>query len=93
MQQKFANYADKFPGWATETNGMHQYAIWTTLEAEGLGANLQHYNPLIDQEVQDTWGLSGDWGLQAQLVIGTPGGHAGDKVFSPVGERFKVYGV
>jgi uncharacterized protein len=93
MQQKFAHYADKFPGWAIESNGMHQYAIWTTLEAEGLGANLQHYNSLIDQKVQDTWRLSSDWELQAQLVIGTPTGDTGDKVFTPIGGRLKVFGV
>ena len=30
---------------------MLQLVVWTALEAEGLGATLQHYNPLIDDEV------------------------------------------
>jgi predicted oxidoreductase (fatty acid repression mutant protein) len=34
---------------------MHQLLIWATLEAEGLGANLQHYNPVINEEVKKTW--------------------------------------
>ncbi|PVH79022.1 Nitroreductase [Cadophora sp. DSE1049] len=93
MQDKFAIYADKFPGWATQSDAMHQFVIWTALEAEGLGANLQHYNPLIDQKVADTWGIDKDWVLNAQLVFGTPAGEPGEKSFIPVEERFKSFGV
>ena len=28
--------------------GMLQLAVWTALAEKGLGASLQHYNPLID---------------------------------------------
>ncbi|KAF4628873.1 hypothetical protein G7Y89_g9278 [Cudoniella acicularis] len=55
MQDKFALYADRFPPWATESGAMHQFAVWTALEAEGLGANLQHYNPLIDLKSVGFW--------------------------------------
>lgn len=92
MQQKFALYADKFPIWASQSNAMTQLAVWTALEAEGLGANLQHYNPLIDQKVASTWGLSKDWELSAQLVFGKKEGEAGEKTFAPIEERFKVFG-
>ena len=71
---------------------MHQFAIWTALEAEGLGANLQHYNPLIDSKVTSTWGIDETWELKAQLVIGTPTGAAGEKTHKPIEERFKVFG-
>ncbi|KAG9230416.1 Nitroreductase-like protein [Amylocarpus encephaloides] len=94
MQEKFALYADKFPGWATQSDAMHQFTIWTALEAEGLGANLQHYNPLIDQKVQETWAIEKDWELNAQLVFGKPEGGPMEKDFMGVeGERFKVFGV
>ncbi|KAL5322299.1 hypothetical protein ACEPPN_010271 [Leptodophora sp. 'Broadleaf-Isolate-01'] len=93
MQEKFALYADKFPVWATQSDAMHQFTIWTALEAEGLGANLQHYNPLIDQKVAETWGIDSDWVLNAQLVFGTPAGGVGEKAFSPVEDRFKSFGV
>jgi predicted oxidoreductase (fatty acid repression mutant protein) len=92
MQEKFAIYADRFPTWATQSDGMHQYAIWTALEKEGLGANLQHYNPLIDQKVAATWGIDKDWELSAQLVFGTPIAPAGEKTFIDVKERLKVFG-
>ena len=46
LQQQFALYKDNFPVWAQQSNGMLQFAIWTALEMEGLGASLQHYNEL-----------------------------------------------
>ena len=57
-----------------QSDGMTQYAIWTALEAEGLGANLQHYNPLIDQKVATEWKVPESWELSAQMVIGEPAG-------------------
>lgn len=42
---------------------MTQFAIWTALEAEGLGANLQHYNPIVDQKVTATWDVPASWEL------------------------------
>lgn len=70
LQSKFAQYADKFPDWSEHTSAMHQYAAWTALEAEGLGANLQHYNPLPDQKASEIWNIPLEWSLKAQLVFG-----------------------
>jgi uncharacterized protein len=92
MQEKFAVYADKCRPWATHSDGMSQHITWTALEAEGLGANLQHYNPLIDASVQETWNVPKDWELSAQLVFGTPISPPGEKTFDNLGERLKVYG-
>lgn len=73
---------------------MHQYAIWTALEAEGLGGNLQHYNPLIDQKVQELWEVPNTWELKAELVVGGRAGEPGEKTFLPVeGERLLVKGL
>lgn len=49
---------------------MHQYYMWVALEALGMRANLQHYNPLIDDEVKKTWDIPSDWALTAQMVFG-----------------------
>lgn len=92
FQEKFAIYADRFPGWATQSDAMLQFTLWTALEAEGLGANLQHYNPLVDQKVAETWGVPASWKLNAQLVIGGRAGDAGPKDFQPVEEKYKVFG-
>ncbi|KAJ5504584.1 hypothetical protein N7463_007458 [Penicillium fimorum] len=49
---------------------MHQYAMWAALEAEGLEANIQHYNPIADQQAAATWDFPQSWRLKAQLVFG-----------------------
>lgn len=32
--------------------------VWTLLEAEGLGCNLQHYNPMIDARISEQQNVS-----------------------------------
>ena len=66
--------------------------VWTGLEALGFGANLQHYNPLIDAGVAKQWDLPTDWRLIAQLVFGAPEAEAGEKVQKPAEDRVKVFG-
>jgi hypothetical protein len=92
MQEAAPLYADNFPVWATQTNAMHQYVIWTALASINVGANLQHYNPVIDQKVASTWSIDADWELKAQLVFGAIEQPAGDKAFKPIDERMKVFG-
>ena len=93
LQEQFAAYAANFPVWADHADAMTQYAIWTTLAAAGVGANLQHYNPVIDAEVAKTWNIPADWTLRAQLVFGGIAAPAGEKAFNPVEERFQVHGL
>jgi len=88
-------YKDQTDEWVQQSNGMHQYYLWVALEALGLGANLQHYNPLIDDEVKRTWDVPGDWKLKAQMVFGVPkeGSELGEKVQKvAVEERVRVFG-
>lgn len=92
LQEQFPPYAANFPVWADQADAMVQYAIWTTLSAAGVGANLQHYNPVIDAEVAKTWQIPADWALRAQLVFGGIGAPAGEKTFQAIEERLKVYG-
>lgn len=92
MQEAAPLYADKFPIWAHQTNAMHQYVIWTALASIDVGANLQHYNPVIDQRVADAWDIAEDWELNAQMVFGAIEQPAGDKAFQPLDKRMKVFG-
>jgi predicted oxidoreductase (fatty acid repression mutant protein) len=85
-------YADKFPQWSEHSSAILQYILWTALEQEGLGANLQHYNPLIDGKVQAEWKAPESWKLTAQLVFGTPVGQPREKMRMPVDDRVKVFG-
>ena len=80
-QEQFALYADNFPIWSNQASGMHQLVVWTALDAEGLGATLQHYNPLIDDEVKKEWNIPDNWKLIAQMPFGNPTSPAGEKGF------------
>ena len=92
LQEKAPLYADKFPIWAQHTNAMHQYVVWTALASVGVGASLQHYNPIIDDKVAETWEVDKDWELIAQMVFGAIEQPAGDKAFEPLDKRIKVFG-
>ncbi|KAK5444388.1 putative nitroreductase [Exophiala xenobiotica] len=74
------------------SSGMHQFIAWAALEAEGLGASLQHFNfhPGIVADVKSTWGLPETWKLKSQLVFGKPTGHPQDKTFEPIEKRVFV---
>lgn len=75
---------------------MHQYALWVALEAEGLGANIQHYNPLVDQQAAIAWEIPENWQLKAQLIFGGCESAAREslppKTQRPVEARLSVHG-
>ncbi|QHQ60771.1 nitroreductase [Anaerocolumna sedimenticola] len=91
LMDNFPLYKDNFPVWSEHTSAMHQYVIWAALEAEGLGASLQHYNPLIDQAVQKEWNIPENWKLVAQMPFGKPLGEPGEKEISDLDARIKIY--
>lgn len=90
-EHKKPSYKDNFPTWSQHTSAMHQFAIWTMLEDMGLGASLQHYNPLIDDEVRRTWNLPDNWMMIAQMPFGTPTGEPGEKEFEDLSKRIKIF--
>ncbi|KAI5286452.1 hypothetical protein KEM52_001994 [Ascosphaera acerosa] len=92
MSEQFPTYADQFVPWSEQANGMNQYTVWLALNAVGLGANIQHYNPLIDEKVVELWGVPKEWKLRAQIVFGNKTAEAGEKQFKPIDERVKVAG-
>ncbi len=91
LQTDFALYKDNFPGWSLQSSGMLQYIVWTALEAEGLGASLQHYNPLIDKAVQRQWNIPADWRLISQMPFGKPLAQPGEKEYQPLDSRLLVF--
>lgn len=91
LQKAFPLYHEKFPLWSQQTSAMHQLAVWTLLEDAGFGASLQHYNPLIDEQVQQEWKLPACWELIAQMPFGLPLEPPGKKEFKPLCERVRVF--
>ena len=92
LQAQFPLYAQNFPTWSEHASAMHQYAIWNALASLDIGANLQHYNGVIDEKVAQTWQIDAQWKLVAQMVFGGISAPAGDKQFEPLEKRLKVYG-
>ncbi|HHU24709.1 MAG: nitroreductase family protein [Bacilli bacterium] len=91
LKAKFPLYKQHFDSWADHANGMLQFAIWTYLAEQNMGASLQHYNPLIDDEVKKTFNLPLEWRLVAQMPFGSITKPAGEKSFLPIEERVRVY--
>lgn len=91
LQKQYPSYKDNFPVWSQQASGMLQYIIWTSLEIEGLGVSLQHYNPLIDNEVKKQWNIPDNWKLIGQMPFGKPTAPAQEKSFKPLEERVKVF--
>ena len=89
--KQFPAYKENFQTWADQASGMLQYAVWTLLEAEGLGASLQHYNPLIDDEVKAVFNLPKEWKLYAEMPFGKPLQEPEEKDFEPIESRLKVF--
>lgn len=91
LQEKFGLYAENFPIWSLESSGLLQYIVWTALDEAGLGASLQHYNPLIDAEVQKTWNIPSDWKLLGQMPFGKPTAPAAEKQYLTLDNRVKIF--
>lgn len=91
LQQQFPLYKDNFPTWSTQACGMLQHVIWTALCAEGLGASLQHYNPLIDEAVRERFGIDPHWKLVAQMPFGSPTRDPEPKEFIDISKRVMLF--
>ena len=90
LQEQFPLYAANFPTWAQQANGMMQYALWTLFANMGLAANLQHYNPLIDEALASEFDVPASWQLIAQMPFGQPMSQPGPIEKLPIDERVKI---
>ena len=79
LQEQFALYADNFPVWSEHSSAIAQFAVWTALSEQNIGASLQHYNPIVDAEIAEIFDIPANWKLRAQLVFGSIEAPAGEK--------------
>lgn len=91
LQEQFASYADNFPIWSEQASGIAQFAVWTALADAGIGASLQHYNPVVDAAVAKTWAIPASWTLRAQMPFGSNEAGFGEKTFMDDEQRFRVF--
>ncbi len=70
LEDKFPLYAEKFSDYAQQEVGMFQYVLWLGLVEKGFSASLQHYNPVIDNEMARLLATPETWQLVAQIPLG-----------------------
>ncbi len=91
LQERFPAYAENFPTWANQANGMLQISLWAALRERNVGANIQHYNPVIDSRVRALFGLPTSWALLAQMPFGGIAAQPEAKEKEDVSLRVKVF--
>lgn len=87
MANQFPSYAHRFPHWSAQSLGMTEFAIWCGLRDLGIGASLQHYNPVIDETVRQLFEVPETWALDAQLVFGAINTHPEPKPDEDIRDR------
>jgi len=90
LQNDFQTYAEQFPKWSEQGNAILQYMIWTALAEKGIGASIQHYNPLIDAQTRKLFQLPESWHLIAQMPFGSIEAPAGVKTHLPLEKRLRI---
>lgn len=90
FKKQFAMAADFFHDWSEQAMGTANAAIWTALEENKIGANLQHLN-YASKLLQDHFNLPKNWTLKAEMPFGSIEGPAGKKEFMKDEDRIKVF--
>ncbi|MCC4342945.1 nitroreductase family protein [Limosilactobacillus reuteri] len=90
LENDYPSYAANFANWAEQGLGGAQQAVWTALAEQGIGASLQHYNPLIDDAIHQAFNLPADWQLCAEMPFGSIEALAGEKTHLDDEEMFKL---
>lgn len=90
LENDYPSYAANFANWAEQGLGGAQQAVWTALAEQGIGASLQHYNPLIDDAIHQVFNLPADWQLRAEMPFGSIEAPAGEKAQLDDEEMFKL---
>lgn len=91
FSNQFALYKENFPVFAAHAMGILQANIWYQFTEAEIGASLQHYNPLIDEEVKRVWNIPDSWKLTAQMPFGKIESGAEDKQFNDLKDRIKIF--
>ena len=92
LQESFPLYAENFPIWSEQAHGINLYAVWLAFAEKNIGMNVQHYNPLVDAQVAEKYGIPANWKLRAQAPFGSIAAPAGEKDYMADSDRVKVFG-
>lgn len=90
LKNQFPLYKERFSVWSEHASAMLQFSVWTALAEAGIGASLQHYNPVIDEEVAIAFHIPKSWKLIAQMPFGKSVGDDSEKTFLPLSVRLRI---
>lgn len=90
LETNFPLYKDNFYDWSEQAIGIATIGAWTTLANSDMGANLQHYNPIIDDLVREAFDIPANWRLRAQMPFGSVEAPAGPKEYMDRADRFRT---
>ena len=91
-QDVVKGFQERFPLWSEQAHGINLYAVWLAFAEKNIGMNVQHYNPLVDAQVAEKYGIPSNWKLRAQAPFGSIAAPAGEKDYMADGDRVKVFG-
>ena len=91
LQKDFPLYQKNMHDWTYEANGMLQYMIWQALAENEIGASLQHYNELIEDDVKKMLSLPDNWKILAQMPFGSIEKTPAEKTFLPLENRLMIF--
>jgi uncharacterized protein len=90
LQAEHPRNAEVFPVYSLQSSGMLQYAVWTALAHEGVGANVQHFVKLTEDWARGKGIAPETWKSIAQMTYGGILRPAGEKTRLPLEVRLKV---
>ncbi|WP_413628147.1 nitroreductase family protein [Fructilactobacillus vespulae] len=88
---KIKTYQYQQFNWSEEAQGNAQLTVWTGLEENGLGVNLQHYDPLINAAVRTKFDIPSNWQLRGEMNFGSIEAPAAEKTVIADEKRFKLF--
>jgi len=91
LKKQFPLYKKNMPTWMQQGNGILQYMIWQTLAENEIGASLQHYNELIENDMPRAFGIPKHWKMVAQMPCGSIEKEPAPKTFLPIEDRLLVF--
>ncbi len=90
LEQNMPTYAHNMQPWSYQASGMLQFAVWVGLKELGLGANLQHYGELVEQELYELYNIEKKYKLISQMPFGNILQPADEKLINNLQERFSI---
>ncbi|MFA6624945.1 MAG: nitroreductase family protein [Bacilli bacterium] len=90
LKKGFPAFANRQDDWGEQNIGILVYGLWLALTELGLGVNIQHYDPLIDEEIKKNFPVKEGWKLETEVVFGAIKANPGEKKQTNIDERVAV---